>query len=160
VPSGPEDQGAFRSQILELTSGPDSQHTTESQLPKVPSSLGGKKPLAPEPMEIDPPDPRGRVQTIQQPVYYISEVLHDANTRYLEVHKLLYTVLIVSRKLHHYFQAHRILVVTSYPLKIMLHIPNATENIANWVAELAEFELDFLPHHAVKSQVLADFMAD
>jgi hypothetical protein len=37
-------------------------------------------------------------------VYYISEVLHDAKTRYLEVHKLLYAVLIVSRKLHHYFQ--------------------------------------------------------
>jgi hypothetical protein len=26
--------------------------------------------------------------------------------------------------------------------------------------ELAEFEQDFLLHHAVKSQVLADFMAD
>jgi hypothetical protein len=51
-------------------------------------------------------------------------------------------------------------VLTSYPLKAMLHNPNATENIANWVAELAEFKLDFLPHHAVKSQVLADFMAD
>jgi hypothetical protein len=27
-------------------------------------------------------------------------------------------------------------------------------------AELAEFELDFVPHHAVKSQVLADFIVD
>jgi hypothetical protein len=32
-------------------------------------------------------------------VYYISEVLHEAKTRYLEVHKLLYVVLIASRKL-------------------------------------------------------------
>jgi hypothetical protein len=27
-------------------------------------------------------------------VYYISKVLHDAKTRYLEVHKLLYAFLI------------------------------------------------------------------
>jgi hypothetical protein len=111
-------------------------------------------------MEIDPPDPSGRVWTIQRPVYYISEVLHHAKTRYLEVHKLLYAVLIASRKLRHYFQAHKILVVTSYLLKAMLHNPNATGNIAKWATELAEFELDFLLPHAVKSQVLADFLAD
>jgi hypothetical protein len=50
-----------------------------------------------------PQIPLRRVWTIQHPVYYISEVLHDAKTRYLEVHKLLYAVLIASRKLHHYF---------------------------------------------------------
>jgi hypothetical protein len=109
-------------------------------------------------MEIDPSDPSGRVQTVQRPVYYISEVLHDAKTRYVEVHKLLYAVLIASRKLR--FQAHKILVVTSYQLKAMLHNPNAIGNIAKWVAKLAEFELDFLSRHAVKSQAIADFVAD
>jgi hypothetical protein len=66
------------------------------------------------------------------------------------VHKLLYIVLIASSKLRHYFQAHKISVVTLYPLKVMLHNPNATENIAKWAAELAEFKLDFLPHYAIK----------
>jgi hypothetical protein len=42
-------------------------------------------------------------------------------------------------------------VVTSFPLKVMLHNPNATGNIAKWVAELAELKVDFLPCHAVKS---------
>jgi hypothetical protein len=51
-------------------------------------------------------------------------------------------------------------VVTSYLLKVMLYNPNATENIAKWVAELAEFKLDFWVRHAVKNQVLADFVAD
>jgi hypothetical protein len=111
-------------------------------------------------MEVDKLDPPGRGCTIQCPVYYISEVLHDAKTRYLEVHKLLYAVLIASRKLHHYFQAHKISVVTSYPLKIVLHNPNVTGNITKWAAELAEFELDFIAHHAIKSQVLTDFVAD
>jgi hypothetical protein len=104
--------------------------------------------------------PLGRVRTIQHPVYYISKVLHEVKTRYLEVHKLLYAVLIASKKLRHYFQAHRISVVSSYPLRAVLHNPNATDNIAKWLVELAEFELDFASHNAIKSQVLADFIVD
>jgi hypothetical protein len=50
-------------------------------------------------MEMDVPDPFGRVRSIQRPVYYISEVLHESKTRYLEVHKLLCAVLIASRML-------------------------------------------------------------
>jgi hypothetical protein len=32
-------------------------------------------------MEVDEPDRLGRVRTIQRPVYYISEVLHNVKTR-------------------------------------------------------------------------------
>ena len=60
--------------------------------------------------------PVARVRTIQKPVYYVSKVLHEAKARYLETHKLIYAILIASRKLRHYFQAHRVVVVTSYPL--------------------------------------------
>jgi hypothetical protein len=112
-------------------------------------------------MEKDAPDPPPpRVRTIQRPVYYISEVHHEDKTRYLEVHKLLYAVLITSRKLRHYFQAHRISVVSSYPLRAVLHNPNATGNIPKWAVELAEFELNFASRHAMKCQVLADFIVD
>jgi hypothetical protein len=99
-------------------------------------------------------------RTIQKPVYYVSEVLHEAKTRYLETHKLLYAVLVASRKLHHYFQAHRVVVVTSFPLRAILHNSNATGNIAKWAVELTEFQLDFQPRHAIKSQVMADFIAE
>jgi hypothetical protein len=51
-------------------------------------------------------------------------------------------------------------VVTSYPLRAILRNPNATGNIAKWATELAEFEVDFIPCHAVKSQVLADFIVN
>jgi hypothetical protein len=51
-------------------------------------------------------------------------------------------------------------MVTSYPLRVILRNPNMTGNIAKWAAELAEFELDFVPCHAVKRQVLADFIVD
>jgi ribonuclease HI len=62
--------------------------------------------------------------------------------------------------LRHYFQAHRVVVVTSYPLKAILHNSNATGNIAKWAVELAKFQLEFQARHAVKSQVLADIIME
>jgi ribonuclease HI len=113
-----------------------------------------------EDQEPEGSGPTTGVRTIQKPVYYVSEVLHEAKTSYLETHKLLYDVLVASRKLRHYFQAHRVMVVTSFPLKAILHNSNATCNIAKWAAELAEFQLDFQPRHAIKSHVLADFIME
>jgi hypothetical protein len=115
---------------------------------------------APESQERGGSGPTVGVRTIQRPVYYVSEVLHEAKTRHLETHKLLYVVLVASRKLRHYFQAHRIVVVTSFPLRTILHNSNATGNIAKWDVELVEFQLDFRPCHAIKSQVLADFIVE
>jgi hypothetical protein len=51
-------------------------------------------------------------------------------------------------------------VVTSFLLRAILHNSNTTGNIAKWAAELAEFQLDFRPRHAIKSQVLADFIVE
>jgi hypothetical protein len=102
----------------------------------------------PEGQEPEDSGPAAGVRTVQRPVYYVSEVLHEAKTRYLETHKLLYAVLVASRKLHHYFQAHRVVVVTSFSLRAILHNSNATGNITKWAAELAEFQLDFQPRHA------------
>jgi hypothetical protein len=54
----------------------------------------------------------------------------------------------------------KISMVTSYPLRAVFHNPNAIDNIAKWAVELAEFELNFVARHAIKSQVLADFVVD
>jgi hypothetical protein len=115
---------------------------------------------AQEDQEPEGSGPATGVWTIQKPVYYVSKVLHEAKTGYLETHKLLYAVLVASRKPRHYFQAHRVVVVTSFPLRAILHNSNAIGNIAKWVAELAEFQLDFQARHAIKSQVLANFIVE
>jgi hypothetical protein len=109
------------------------QHPQGSQ--EVPLGEGG----GPTTTDLEGSGPTVGVRTILKPVYYVSEVLHEAKARYLETHKLLYAVLVASRKLRHYFQAHRVVVVTSFQLRAILHNSNATGNIAKWVAELAEF---------------------
>jgi hypothetical protein len=53
----------------------------------------------------------------QAPIYFISEVLNPSKKNYTELEKVLYVVLMASRKLRHYFQAYYIMVPSSQPLK-------------------------------------------
>ena len=93
-------------------------------------------------------------------MYYISEVLSESKIRYPHVQKLLYALLITSRKLRHYFESHKITVVTDFPLGDILHNRDATGRISKWAVELGALNIDFTPRKAIKSQALADFVAE
>jgi hypothetical protein len=58
----------------------------------------------------------GHTLLIQRPVYFISEVLSETKVRYLQIQKLLYTIVLTRRKLRHYFEGHPVTVVSSFPL--------------------------------------------
>jgi ribonuclease HI len=64
------------------------------------------------------------------------------------------------RKLRHYFEAHPVTVVSSFPLGDILHNPDAAGKIAKWSMELMGEMLAYAPHKAIKSQILADFVAE
>nr|AAX95490.1 Integrase core domain, putative [Oryza sativa Japonica Group]ABA93045.1 retrotransposon protein, putative, Ty3-gypsy subclass [Oryza sativa Japonica Group] len=102
----------------------------------------------------------GHVQKVQRPIYFVSEVLADSKTRYPQVQKLLYGVLITVRKLSQYFQGHSVTVVTSFPLRDILHNRKANGWIAKWALELMSLDLSFKPRTLIKSQALADFVAE
>jgi len=56
----------------------------------------------------------------QWPVYYVSKILVDAETRYLPLEKLALDLVHTIRKLPHYFQAHMVYVLTEHPLQSLL----------------------------------------
>jgi hypothetical protein len=93
-------------------------------------------------------------------VYYVREVLADAKTRYTQPQKLIYALLITSRKLHQYFQAHKIMVPSSFPLGEIICNCDANGRIVKWSVELGEFDIEFCPRQAIKSQILADFVSE
>jgi hypothetical protein len=102
----------------------------------------------------------GHIFGVQRPVYFVSKVLSESKVCYPLIRKLLYTILITSRKLRHYFDAHKISVVTNFPLADILHNRDATRHISKWAVELGALTLDFKPRTAIKSQALVDFMAE
>ncbi|KAL5561188.1 hypothetical protein UlMin_030935 [Ulmus minor] len=54
-------------------------------------------------------------------VYYVSKSMLDAETRYTQLEKLALALVTAARKLRPYFQCHPITVLTTYPLKSILH---------------------------------------
>jgi hypothetical protein len=52
-------------------------------------------------------------------------------------------LLITSRKLRHYFQAHKILVSSSFPLGEIICNRDTNGRIVKWSVDLGEFEIEF-----------------
>ena len=95
----------------------------------------------------------------QHPVYFVSSLLQGARSRYSGVQKLLFGLLMASRKLHHYFKSHEITVVTRFPLKRILPHPEATGRIVEWALELSSFGLKLDGTSTIQSRALAEFIA-
>jgi hypothetical protein len=102
----------------------------------------------------------GHAYLVQHPVYFISEVLGPSKMKYPQVQKLLYTVLLTARKLRHYFDDHKVIVVTGFPIGDILHNKEAIGRIAKWPCELGAHDIEFRPCTAIKTQALVDFVSE
>jgi hypothetical protein len=96
----------------------------------------------------------------QLPVYFMSEVLTRSKKFYSEMEKICYAVIMSSRKLQNYFEAHTIKVLTNQPLNDIFSNRDNSGRISKWAMELSEHVIDFEKRGAIKSQVLANFMAE
>ena len=77
----------------------------------------------------------------QIPVYFILEALSAPKANYSEIEKIIYAVVMASRKLQHYFQAHSITVPSSHPIKDVLQNIEASGRIGKWATELSSTAL-------------------
>ena len=74
--------------------------------------------------------------------------------------KLAFALITASRKQRHYFQAHVINVMTDHSLKKAMNRLEAAGRLIQWAVELSEFDIRYQPRYAIKTQALADFIAE
>ena len=65
-----------------------------------------------------------------------------------------------TRKLPHYFQAHTVVVLTQLSLKTILRSADYTGRIAKWGTILGAFDIKYVSRTSVKGQVLANLVAE
>jgi hypothetical protein len=102
----------------------------------------------------------GHTYPEQHAVYFISKVLGPSKMKYPQVQKLLYAVLLTARKLYHYFDDHKVIVVTRFPIGDILHNKEAIGRIAKWACELGAHNIEFQPRTAIKTQAFVDFVSE
>lgn len=80
--------------------------------------------------------------------------------RYLPLKKAILTIIHITKKFHHYFQAHTVIILTQLPLQALLRKFDFTGRVAKWGTILGAFDIKYLPWIAIKAQVLADLVVE
>ena len=96
----------------------------------------------------------------QRPVYFVSKMLTDVETRYTSFERIVLALKMEAKKLLPYFQVHKIVVLTSYLIRAILYKPDASRILLKWAIELRELDIVYHPRSTIKGQVFADFMVE
>lgn len=83
-----------------------------------------------------------------------------AELRYPQVEKLALALVESTRRLRPYFQAHKVIVLTNFPLRQVLQKPEASGRLMKWAVELGEYDIQFRPRSPIKRQAIADFIVE
>jgi hypothetical protein len=97
---------------------------------------------------------------VQKPVYFTSKALHGIEEQYPRIKKLAFALIVSTRRLKPYFQAHAIRVLTEYPMRKVLQKPNLSGRLVNWAVELGQFDIEFHPRTTIKGHALANFLIE
>jgi ribonuclease HI len=87
-------------------------------------------------------------------------VLTGSKRYYSQVKKICYKVIMSFRKLHHYFEAHTIKVLTNQSLNDIFGNRDNSGTFSKWAMELSEHVVVFKKRSVIKSQVFAYFIAE
>ncbi|XP_020206481.1 uncharacterized protein LOC109791584 [Cajanus cajan] len=94
----------------------------------------------------------------QRPIYFVSRMLQDSETRYQLLEKVALGLVHTARRLRQYFQGHKIVVRIDCPIAKVLRKPELAGRMMAWSIELSEFDISFEPRGPIKSQCLVDFI--
>ncbi|XP_021971125.2 uncharacterized protein LOC110866085 [Helianthus annuus] len=97
---------------------------------------------------------------VQTPIYYVSRVLTNPETRYSTMDKLVLALLHVSRRLRRYFTGHVITVLTNFHIGTILQKPETSGRLTKWAIKLGGHNILYRPRPSIKGQVLADFVTE
>lgn len=70
-------------------------------------------------------------------MYYISQAFQGVKARYPCMEKIMFTLMVASRKLRLYFQANPTIVMTDQPIKKAINKPEAIGQMIQWAIKLS-----------------------
>ena len=101
------------------------------------------------------------VNGVERPIYYLSRMLNDAETRYSDIEKLCLCLYFSCIKLKQYIKPVDVYVSSHFDIiKHMLSKPILHSRIGKWALALTEYSLTYAPLKAMKGQIVADFLVD
>ena len=60
-------------------------------------------------------------KNVQKPVYHTSQTFQGTKESYLRMEKIAFALLVASKKIRPYFQAHSIVVMTNQPIRMTMN---------------------------------------
>ena len=95
-------------------------------------------------------------QGANQPIYYVSRMLKDGETRYSRAEKACLSLIYAAQRLQHYFLAYTVYLMTkTHPICSLLRHPVLSGRLAQW----SEFKIIPIAPTTVKGQAIADLLA-
>ena len=71
-------------------------------------------------------------ENVQKLVYYTSQAFQGAEANYPRMEKITFALVVTSRKLCHYFQAHSIVVMTDQPIRKTMNKIEVVRRLIQW----------------------------
>lgn len=81
-------------------------------------------------------------------------------SRYPNIKKLTYSLVVYDWNLRAYFESYSINVYMNHPLYQILHKIDQLERLLKWLIELSGYEVNILPRAIIKGQALVDFVVE
>ncbi|XP_058746121.1 uncharacterized protein LOC131618991 [Vicia villosa] len=93
-------------------------------------------------------------------IYYLSKKFTDCESRYSLLEKTCCALAWAARRLRQYMLTHTTLLISKMdPIKYIFEKPALTGRIARWQMILTEYDIQYTTQKAIKSSVIADYLA-